>query len=586
MESYTASCYEFLLNKSIRVQKIWIEACIEWVQEEQKKLPLKHELFSILYEQWLMADLREVAEGVLPSSLNKGTHTLNGLFALQVNSAVDIGHSAYSQLQKTKGQEIIDTGNEDINEFFSKGANDKASIIDTKWKEVSSQMLLLDITDGSSTVEAIEYQPFKEINQDSFQPGCKVLIKGPVQCRNNLILLKQENIQLLGGNVESLLESNTIENLLCKVLKTDHDTDIKPNVRSESNNKGDIKKETNEKVLHKNNKNKTSEKIFSVDNKNINIPMNKDIINCNLAAKQYTLPKKNQSLSKSIKTEIADDFFENDMLDNFPLEDLGLLEYSQPKSAKLNLIEKKVNKTSSISPKQCFLKNKVLCSNATLNKNNNSHLNDNNFNKKYEQDNIDCELDVDADLFLDDVDIISNLNCKISKDKTSCKTSSNQTKIEESEAKTKVESNYNSLYRNQKDSSCAKDFHMAEKEYDSLSDFVENNSVNTVLNVKCWFQTLTSKLEFQDFFKISGIITDGIKNIEVVLTDKVLFSIIGYSSKEVLEAVNGKLPSSRKSSIKQALKNAEQRLEKGKWLAKICCDINNIYNILEMTQIN
>ena len=45
---------------------------------------------------------------------------------------MDVGHSAYSQLQKLKGEEIVDTGDDDIKEFFSRGINEKTSVHDSK----------------------------------------------------------------------------------------------------------------------------------------------------------------------------------------------------------------------------------------------------------------------------------------------------------------------------------------------------------------------------------------------------------------------------------------------------------------------
>ena len=44
------------------------------------------QLNNLVYEQWLMADLREMAEPSLPENLHqiKGSHKLTGTFVLQV----------------------------------------------------------------------------------------------------------------------------------------------------------------------------------------------------------------------------------------------------------------------------------------------------------------------------------------------------------------------------------------------------------------------------------------------------------------------------------------------------------------------
>ena len=49
-------------------------------------------------------------------------------------------------------------------------------------------------------------------------PGYKLLIKGPVICRKGVILLEESNIVEVGGEVESLLIVNAVENVFARAL--------------------------------------------------------------------------------------------------------------------------------------------------------------------------------------------------------------------------------------------------------------------------------------------------------------------------------------------------------------------------------
>lgn len=54
--------------------------------------------------------------------------------------------------------------------------------------------------------------------QDTLLPGFKVMIIGPVTCRKGVIMLKEENYREIGGEVESLLKVNALENVLARSL--------------------------------------------------------------------------------------------------------------------------------------------------------------------------------------------------------------------------------------------------------------------------------------------------------------------------------------------------------------------------------
>jgi RecQ-mediated genome instability protein 1 len=46
----------------------------------------------------------------------------------------------------------------------------------------------------------------------------KVLVVGPVECRRGVLLLEQHNLEILGGEIDSLLVPNANENILAEML--------------------------------------------------------------------------------------------------------------------------------------------------------------------------------------------------------------------------------------------------------------------------------------------------------------------------------------------------------------------------------
>ncbi len=78
-------------------------------------------------------------------------------------------------------------------------------------------MLLLELTDGTQTIQAMEYLPIPTLHLDLI-PGTKILIKGPVECRRGMILLRSSNVELLGGEVSDLVNTYAPENVLARLI--------------------------------------------------------------------------------------------------------------------------------------------------------------------------------------------------------------------------------------------------------------------------------------------------------------------------------------------------------------------------------
>ncbi|KAH9635952.1 hypothetical protein HF086_015526 [Spodoptera exigua] len=176
--------------------------CVEYLSEDTENSYSEDDIKKLAKEQWLLNDLKEICPGSLPAELKGQMRTvLNGKFVLQINAVMDIGTPAYQQylkLQKVNMENVEATTNYE----------DKIS---------SHRMLKLYMTDGVQEITALEYKPMRNLSCD-ITPGCKVLIKGPVECRRGQLLLTESAIELLGGEVQEIVISNSLAGQLSAKL--------------------------------------------------------------------------------------------------------------------------------------------------------------------------------------------------------------------------------------------------------------------------------------------------------------------------------------------------------------------------------
>eukprot|EP00794_Sanderia_malayensis_P016692 gene16692-18386_t len=208
-------------RRNIKVQNEWLVACVQWLQEEhhQEKGISESKFKELVYEQWLMSDLREIGTTSLPENISNFTQRkLSGKFMLQVNYGYNIGMSAYSQLQKSKGLEIP-AQQDEISNF---SASTKSSAPQAKGK--TSRVLFLELTDGINTIDAIEYQHVAVL-KDQVTPGCKIELIGPVGVEDGILLLTPKNVSVLGGNCEELVNECTQGNILRSILSLEKEED-------------------------------------------------------------------------------------------------------------------------------------------------------------------------------------------------------------------------------------------------------------------------------------------------------------------------------------------------------------------------
>lgn len=197
----------------ITIPDPWLEACINWIQEENGGSSLTQAAINKqVFEQWLLTDLRDLEHQVLPAGvLESPKYELRGFYAIQIDSLVDVSLPAYSQLQKLRGRE---------------NANDQITAITQatqhSWESKPSRMLMLQLTDGIQNIQGMEYQAVPVLHA-GLPPGTKILLQGTISCRLGVLLLKSENVKVLGGEVEALVAEYAQDKVLSRLISMEED---------------------------------------------------------------------------------------------------------------------------------------------------------------------------------------------------------------------------------------------------------------------------------------------------------------------------------------------------------------------------
>ncbi|XP_017891313.1 recQ-mediated genome instability protein 1-like [Ceratina calcarata] len=184
----------------------WLRECVEYSVSQHENSSAE-EILKFVRDQWHLSDLREInnENGCLPRNLSQQPFiTLPEKYILQVEQMYDIATSKYKQLEQIRNIHISE---EEISE---------AEKIE-KYEPTKKRMMQLRLTDGLQDIIGIEYSYMPQLN-DMLLPGCKVMILGPVKCRKGVLLLEKKNFKGIGGEVDSLLFHNAVENVLARAL--------------------------------------------------------------------------------------------------------------------------------------------------------------------------------------------------------------------------------------------------------------------------------------------------------------------------------------------------------------------------------
>lgn len=192
----------FFNSREILLSDFWLESCIKWWREHNSSENYSQtQLQNVVYEQWLLLDLREVEIPSLPPNLKDHKKLIfNGNYCLQMLHVVDISKPKHWQLLKIRNANVLNNVLEKDNELTN-----------------TKRMLQLTLTDGVQEIDAIEYEYIPALNLN-LPPGVKIRLTGPVTIRRGRIMLVANNIKIFGGEVEEIFVSNSVENVLSRAL--------------------------------------------------------------------------------------------------------------------------------------------------------------------------------------------------------------------------------------------------------------------------------------------------------------------------------------------------------------------------------
>ncbi|XP_076665685.1 uncharacterized protein LOC143367598 [Andrena cerasifolii] len=202
----------------------WLRDCIKFYVNQHPN-PADEDILEFVKVQWQLSDLRETnnENGSLPHDLSRQKFIiLSENYILQVEQMYDIATSKYKQLEQIRNTRISEVEPSETENL-------------EKWEPPKKRMIQLRLTDGLQNVIAIEYNYMSRLN-DMLLPGYKVLIIGPVKCRKGVLLLEEGKLKGIGGEVDSLLIPNALENILARALNLQENPDPYNDDRSKSNN--------------------------------------------------------------------------------------------------------------------------------------------------------------------------------------------------------------------------------------------------------------------------------------------------------------------------------------------------------------
>ena len=137
---------------------------------------------------------------------------------VQVLSCVDVGQSAYSQLQNLLK---VDNENVTVSADTVESSVEPNQYRQAAWEPKTSRMLKLVLTDGFQTIKAIEHEPIHDLKYP-MNPGCKLKLKPPITCRRGVMMLTRKNVEFLGGEVEEMRGEFELKKVLAAVIGTEN----------------------------------------------------------------------------------------------------------------------------------------------------------------------------------------------------------------------------------------------------------------------------------------------------------------------------------------------------------------------------
>jgi len=193
---------EFFRSKFIKVSDQWV------TNQLTANSGISNES---VYQQWLASDLRAISPvNVLPNDCNQikvdqisqkpNKSTLNGKFAVQINSIEDISRPKVLSEADAVDEEVVSSGDEETDNGNTKLFKRTKAKPKKEVTKRGPRMLALVVSDGITECKAIEYNPI-ECLSPSTPIGTKLLLSGPIDIYAAVMLLNARHVTVLGGSI-------------------------------------------------------------------------------------------------------------------------------------------------------------------------------------------------------------------------------------------------------------------------------------------------------------------------------------------------------------------------------------------------
>ncbi|GAC93029.1 hypothetical protein PHSY_000590 [Pseudozyma hubeiensis SY62] len=204
---------------TLGIDPSWLSNCVRDIRQRGSALSGPDQLARSVRQELLESDLSDVVAAsygrltteALGSSSGKIGDSGRGAILVQIESMIDIGYSASSQLEIAEARREARRANVDPNDVpaEAKAAADSDHMADFQAQEDDKiqtttvyprRMLKLELSDGSKSgkVSAVELQRVSDLDMNTTRIGAKLLLKG-ASIMDGCLMITPQTVSLEGG---------------------------------------------------------------------------------------------------------------------------------------------------------------------------------------------------------------------------------------------------------------------------------------------------------------------------------------------------------------------------------------------------
>lgn len=204
---------------TLEIDPSWLSRCVRDIRQRDPELTASDQVARLVRQELLDSDLTDVVPPsyvrltteALRSSSGKIGDSGRGAILVQIESMIDIGYSASSQLEIAEARREARRANADPNDVpaEAKAAADADHMADFQAQEDDKiqtttvyprRMLKLELSDGSKSgkVSAVELQRVSGLDMNTTRIGAKLLLKG-ASVMDGCLMITPQTVSVEGG---------------------------------------------------------------------------------------------------------------------------------------------------------------------------------------------------------------------------------------------------------------------------------------------------------------------------------------------------------------------------------------------------